>query len=527
MSIMHYIGPNLFNMDFPNLTNVLIDSFYKEPRWRGDKFLDMFLSNKGHTNQMILDSGDFETYKKVLTFIENQIIFWDERPTHFVYNVEKSWLKDAFYFVTDAKTRDSWAVSRTFQNLNFNSDFIFNNIDIIMGFIDPYHILSNILSDYVEQYDFSTNGPFIDKIKSQISAYVVNDPTEVFLHLNALGLRTCSSITPFIMDIIDSTITAINKSSAYGMNSYFRSLLLMLSILSASGVTMRGFKTNSDVLYDYFYVVDDGKKAKMFATFKDLKSTKFIGDKFLSSLFPSENAIMEFIDSDQVLGKNKNLEYYIKNGYKINVNHIANAMNVISPWFNDIYDRFGVDALIRLLKNDRVKTLFSVVSSGKRLLDRSQNMEEILLNIMNNNPSDIDRVFDAIPDNISKGMISAMVQKIAVLPVIEEMYSDDNPMKPSMQLDSSRIRDLLKYNDFSFDQRKVRRKKNESHSSYLQRVEKEAGKDIPKINMTKIEETQDQKYEKTVEYLKYYNNMHGNTAVEFLETYDVEQHFPQ
>jgi hypothetical protein len=87
----------------------------------------------------------------------------------------------------------------------------------------------------------------------------------------------------------------------------------------------------------------------------------------------------------------------------------------------------------------------------------------------------------------------------------------------------------LKYNNFEFKGAMLRKKPREKWADYFVRVEQTLkGEDlVPDIKLEKIEETKEQLEEKSVEYSKYYNGNHGNSACEFIESFNVNMKYPQ
>jgi len=105
----------------------------------------------------------------------------------------------------------------------------------------------------------------------------------------------------------------------------------------------------------------------------------------------------------------------------------------------------------------------------------------------------------------------------------------DGPIRPLMDLDKSRLLQVLEYNDIKVNMKKNKRKKNESYKEYLDRVVQNTNlaEDIGELLVSRVDNTQDQLELKTIEYENYNSGRHGDTALEFLEEFDVQQSLTQ
>jgi hypothetical protein len=196
-----------------------------------------------------------------------------------------------------------------------------------------------------------------------------------------------------------------------------------------------------------------------------------------------------------------------------------------------LYDDYGVDALIEYFKNDNVQGVWDKISSGKRLLNKTNSLEYIMLDMLSDKDKlqKLDDLLDAFPNKIANSLVNTLKDQLLIYPLLKDIFNDDNPLKPSIKLTPSRIKTLLKYNNFEFKGAMLRKKPREKWADYFVRVEQTLkGEDlVPDIKLEKIEETKEQLEEKSVEYSKYYNGNHGNSACEFIESFNVNMKYPQ
>ncbi len=124
--------------------------------------------------------------------------------------------------------------------------------------------------------------------------------------------------------------------------------------------------------------------------------------------------------------------------------------------------------------------------------------------------------------NRTRAFITRLTEATAAKQIVSAVLDDDkSPIKPLMDMDADSIRDLLKFNNFSVDKSSLPKyKKGADLLDYLNLVEK-SDVEIPKLKVDKIEETEDELEFKSVELSKYYNNRHGDTAIQVLESFNV------
>ena len=301
-----------------------------------------------------------------------------------------------------------------------------------------------------------------------------------------------------------------------------------------------------DILLDLNYMVKIG-----------ILSKQEMGEFYLSNIPDRKNGIFNTLDSlytgsdmdvffdstliNELNDKDTLIEYMLtspRNRSKLRpIGSSKEITEIVSEYLDrnsmligKLYEDHGVDAIVEYFSDDKIQNIWKNISSGKRLLNKSNSLELIMLDILSNRNKidDIDKLLNAFPDKIKNSLINTLKEQLLVYPLLNDIYVADNPLKPSMNLTPQRIKTLLKYNNFEFRGGMLRKKPKEQWAEYFKRVSDNLKDEklIPDINLEKIEETQDQLNEKTVEYSKYYNGMHGSSAVEFLESFNVNMKYP-
>ena len=138
--------------------------------------------------------------------------------------------------------------------------------------------------------------------------------------------------------------------------------------------------------------------------------------------------------------------------------------------------------------------------------------------------------FDNLLSNMFRGVkettyINAIRKKILMKAVVKEIYDDNKSLiKPLQKLNQKRLNEILKFNNISVKlPPSLRRKKLEPNNIYLKRINDNHDQleAIQPLNAERIVESDEDLERKTADYLKYYNFKHGNTALEFIESFDV------
>lgn len=385
---------------------------------------------------------------------------------------------------------------------------------------------SNTFASFTElfhstNYDLSTSKLFRPALTKALEfktydQFLLNDETL---------LSVKDVIAPFVLSRIGSVIADIKQSSYYeGVRDNLGNLS---DALNKNIIEWDDFKKSLELYKKELFTSGSHRVEFGNALLRSIKDVQDFPVAIVSEVFDGDE-IVELITVSSYLKQFRNLSNWNSTGWKIKVGDVAKAMDNIAPFFNVLYDKGGADLLIKMIKESTIQNVLSTVSSGKRLMNKVSNLDSIFLTILKENPKDIDPLLDSFPDKIRQGLVSGLVEKIAILPVLEDMYASDSPFKPYEKINSDRLRQLLQFNNFKFDGRSAKKKKKENYDEYFHRLSKDVLKDaVPPMKLEKVVETQDQLNEKTVEYSKYYNGKHGNSAVEFLETYDVKMSYPQ
>ena len=197
--------------------------------------------------------------------------------------------------------------------------------------------------------------------------------------------------------------------------------------------------------------------------------------------------------------------------------------------------------VIAYLKNFKdLKNIIKIMNGNKSIIENvtSQlNMPTLLtdynfLSIVENGLQTLNvRDFDKLIDSLFVGKklttaVNGIRQKILSSAMIGEIYDDKKSLiQPIEKLTQARIQQVLRFNNVSIKLGPgMRRKKNESLKPYLNRIRKNTHllDASEPLHIDKIEESEEQLEIKSAEYMKYYNFNHGNTAIEFLESFNVD-----
>jgi hypothetical protein len=113
-------------------------------------------------------------------------------------------------------------------------------------------------------------------------------------------------------------------------------------------------------------------------------------------------------------------------------------------------------------------------------------------------------------------------------PMLEQIYHDEKaPIKPLKKLKKSELKKVLKFNNFKIAGL-PRKKPRQPLREYLEAISKvDVSKSMTDLRVEKIEETPVQLEQKSVEFMKYYNDQHGDTACEIMESFNVDIRFKE
>lgn len=102
--------------------------------------------------------------------------------------------------------------------------------------------------------------------------------------------------------------------------------------------------------------------------------------------------------------------------------------------------------------------------------------------------------------------------------MMDTIQGDGLPIKPFMKLDRDRLKQILKYNEFKYP-RRPKFKESEGLDEVMNKSFNLP--EIPDLKVAKIEKTEQQLEEMSVEYDAFNRYRHGDIAVRFLEEFDV------
>jgi len=137
----------------------------------------------------------------------------------------------------------------------------------------------------------------------------------------------------------------------------------------------------------------------------------------------------------------------------------------------------------------------------------------------------LDKILDSFGDRKNK-VFKQLRDSVFVEPIINEIMGSDTPIKPLVKLDHKGIKNILKMNNFDLADIKLRRKKNETDTEYLERAIQE--KEIMDVEQLKLkvqhaDKTPDQLKKKSAELYQYYtkNWAHGDKGLQILEEFEA------
>ena len=289
--------------------------------------------------------------------------------------------------------------------------------------------------------------------------------------------------------------------------------------------------TKEEAKKEFESYFDEITKSVVFNLIDKYKTNEELENSFILDYMGGSDDIREYMlkspENDRALRSIRMGQGYHRSKRDV-IQSIATYLDKNSLWFGKLYSEYGIDTLVEHFKD--LDVLWGNVASGKSVFNKSSSLEFIMLDLLSDKDKikDLDKFFGAFPEHITKSLIAVLREQLLVAPLLNDLYLNDNPLKPATKLTPDRIKTLLKYNNFEFTGVLGKKKKNETWASYFERVNDMLRDDnlIPKINLEKIDETKEDLEKKTVEYSKYYNGKHGSSAVEFLESYTVNMKYP-
>lgn len=138
-------------------------------------------------------------------------------------------------------------------------------------------------------------------------------------------------------------------------------------------------------------------------------------------------------------------------------------------------------------------------------------------------------IADLCPSQHRRTQLTKSIKNnLLIGPVMESIQGSDAPIKPIKKLDSNQLVKMLSYNQFDF-KNAPKKLKNETYPQYFDRIKTaDLTSSLAPLAVKKVEgETSIDMEKRTVEFSKFSNGRHGNIGVEFLETFDVDLHFPE
>ena len=284
--------------------------------------------------------------------------------------------------------------------------------------------------------------------------------------------------------------------------------------------TLQSYKNNTDNIY-VLLISGDNLKSKNFR--------KFIIDNFKEQLQDNADIIDKLAHSLREPESLYKLFYELYDGNEMDivnalVKHIHSGSNYLLQQLQYFHNTHAISYLIEnneYLKSQIKKNNMPTLLSDYGLLDTVQNGLDKLT------PNEFDELIDTL---FSSKKITTVVngirQKILYSALVSEIYDDEKSLiQPIEKLTKARINQVLKFNNVSVKMPPgLRRKKNEQLKPYLDRIRKNTGMLAASepLHIDKIEETEEELEIKSAEYMKYYNFKHGNSAIEFLESFNVD-----
>jgi hypothetical protein len=411
------------------------------------------------------------------------------------------------------------------RSFNVSLDFILNNTELFVN-LDSENLGHSNFRSFIElfrdtDYDLSKNAKVFKAIDERIDQ--LNSDTEYNYFSVAISYKLNK---PTLLAFKDKILTHLkNKLLAGGK---IKSIVLDLNYMANLSIITK------DEAKELFQTSTKNNKARLFSVLDDFGSydSEKLKDSFLLDFISDKDTLKDFLTRSYMnsflLIRLGDPNYYTS---KEATDVISQYLDKNSFYIGKLYDDHGVDALVEYFSDPDVSGIWDKISSGKRLLNKTNSLEFIMLDMLSSKDKiqNLDKLLDAFPDKIKNSLVNTLKEQLLIYPLLNDIYVSNNPLKPFTQLTPNRIKTLLTYNNFEFKGAMLRKKPRESWASYFERVSDVLKSDalIPDIKIDKIEESQDQLNEKTVEYSKYYNGMHGSSAVEFLESFNVNMKYPQ
>jgi len=253
--------------------------------------------------------------------------------------------------------------------------------------------------------------------------------------------------------------------------------------------------------------------------FKDEMKNSY--DLFTVSLRASNrnNILFEAYSEDEII---ENIEKAVAD--KGNNNRPQNILSIV----RSLHKFKDINNIKKIFDNQSILLNFHTFfkTNTSTLLTEYKFLDIIQLAIDKLPPDEFDDLLSKMFDGIKETTyINAIRKKFLMSAVVEEIFDDKRSLiRPLEKLSPKRLNEVLKFNDVSVKlPPALRRKKNEPTAVYFKRIIKNHHQleAIEPLKVDRIVETDEQLERKTAEYIKYYNFKHGNSAIEIIESYDV------
>lgn len=375
--------------------------------------------------------------------------------------------------------------------IGYMSMFFLKNISVffIEKNIDKFILLSNRIDLYKEIYQ-----------KKQWIVFTVNDMKDLLTKSNTI------TFTREFADMIFGNTTKEPKDRWQQCKDF-----LIKKINENPNM--------SDGLIDGKQLLNDEYQTFLLKNFKDrLKTINLINTclRYYSLNEKEKNKLFDFLI--KIFDNEQNLTDFISNHIS---NHIFKNTTLIT-------------LLSKLTDINSIKTLMNNNLQISNVTIPSLLNDWNFLNIIIDKLDDIkvtNEDFDEYINTVFKDkklttVINGIRKNILYSAFVKDIYDDNKSLiQPIEKMTQERINQVLKFNNVSIKlPTELRKKKNEKLKPYLNRIKNNIHKmEISKpLHIDKIEETEEELEIKSAEYLKYYNGNHGNSAIEFLESFNVD-----
>lgn len=436
-----------------------------------------------------------EYINNIIQYLENnnytfEISYIFERIINFSYSSEMHLNKNSFSILLKVYVN-------SFSNVGYIS---FYNVGYIYKIVlnNPKIIDKKLLIDEILLRDYAAGKALFDK-----KAFIIFIRDEAKEHKEF--------ITTFIDHIMN--IDNINNKDVL--------IIIHEELKEKIKINFRGYILHISILYNWDFIddkfldsiLDSTEKICYLTSYINSRSTDYDIDfeKLKEYLKNLKFSAQELIDLDDKESFISTFNEYLFNSFLENTSFKSD--DDLVKFLNYIFTKINLKGFYKA----ELINMYNIII-GKIDINNLNLLDNVIDNISNNLNTEKNKIIN----DFKQGLINNKFYS----KIIEKMYSDNNPLKPGISIDKVRVQKLFKFNKFKIPT--IRKKKNESFSELLTRtIDVIESLELPNIKLKKINDTQEDLEKRTIELSKYNTNRHGDTAVEFLESFDYDYKYPE